>query len=149
MVEQLWSHREGERSETMGCTDPNLAHQFGHNTIILQAQLGSVCFVPRRWTDGSLSLIMSTIEMRRSHLRGCLDNTATFPHIYDRELPTSWLASYLAPPAPLLQLRAAFLPEEAGRTAFGLIERLPQSTSTTAIHAELGDDWKLQNKKPG
>lgn len=60
--------------------------------------------------------VMSTIEMRWSHLRGCLGNTCSLPKMYNRKLPSLHRrppTHAAPPPGPrLLWLRAFFLPEE-------------------------------------
>lgn len=103
---------------------------------ILQGQMGLVCFMLLPCTDGSLSLVMSTTEMRWSHLRARLGNTCSFPKMHDHK--AAFLLAPLPPSSPCRpqrsRSRALILPEEADCCSWDCQGHLPgllQSTGTT------------------
>lgn len=136
----------------MRCTTLSLWQQSVEPNQFFQAQMGLVCFMLLPWMDGFLSLVMSTIEMRWSHLRGCLGNTCSLPKMYDRKLPSFWLTSHLLPPpAPALAVKGP-LPARRGRLL--LLELPGPLTGTPSINRDCklskwgpGYHRKIQNKR--
>lgn len=120
------------------------------DTLLSPLQMGLVCFILLPWMDGFLSGVMSTIEMRWSHLRGCLGNTCSLPKMYNRKLPSSWLASLHQPhhpPSPTSRPPAlvvkGLLPARGGRL---LLLELPWPLKGTL---SINRDWNSLNEARG